>query len=94
MESVYQRYDLGDGNPEFYVPVELATGEGRLHQELEQPRRPYSDVEAEMANNLSILPNFEARCRLIVGRRLGEYRLQALEPRGEPDGRAAEYIRG
>ena len=27
--------------------------------------RPYNDVEAEMANRLSIQPNFEAWCRLI-----------------------------
>lgn len=37
----------------------------QTHQEVELPRRAYSDVESEMANQLSILPNFQAWCRLI-----------------------------
>lgn len=41
---------------------EKRSGEGKLYEEVELPRR---DIEAGMANQLSILPNFEARCRLI-----------------------------
>jgi len=47
------------------VETGLNTGEGKLYQEVELPRRPYSDTEAEMANLLSISPNYEAWCHLI-----------------------------
>ncbi len=63
VEPVYQYYEYKDQN--FLVEAGLSTGEGKLYQEVELPRRPYSDVEAEMANQLSILPNFQAWCRLI-----------------------------
>ncbi len=63
VEPVYREYRLRENS--FLVETKLNTGEGKLYEEVELPRRPYSDVEAEMANQLSILPNFEARCRLI-----------------------------
>jgi hypothetical protein len=47
------------------IEARLSIEEGKLYQEVEIPRRAYKDVEAEMANCLSILPNFEAWCRLI-----------------------------
>ncbi len=60
--------------------------EGKLYQEVELPRRPYNDVEAEMANRLSILPNYEAWCRLIKAPKdkskrpkLAEYHIQTEE---------------
>ncbi len=63
VEPVYREYNLRDNN--FLIETKLNTGEGKLYEEVELPRRPYSDVEAEMANQLSILPNYEAKCRLI-----------------------------
>ena len=63
VEPIYQEYNYKGMNT--LIETELNTGEGKLYQEVELPRRPYSDVEAEMANRLSILPNFEAWCRLI-----------------------------
>jgi hypothetical protein len=63
VEPVYRDYNLHENS--FLVETKLSTGEGKLYEEVELPRRPYSDVEAEMANRLSILPNFEAKCRLI-----------------------------
>lgn len=63
VEPIYQEYNY-QGLPAL-VQTSLNTGEGTLYQEVELPRRPYSDIEAEMANRLSILPNFEAWCRLI-----------------------------
>lgn len=63
VEPIYQEYNYQGLNT--LVETQLNTGEGKLYQEVELPRRPYSDIEAEMANQLSILPNFEARCRLI-----------------------------
>jgi hypothetical protein len=63
VEPIYQEYEFR--GVETLVETRLTTGEGKLYQEVELPRRPYSDVEAEMANRLSILPNYEALCRLI-----------------------------
>jgi len=63
VEPVYQYYEYK--GQDFLVETGLSTGEGKLYQEVDLPRRAYSDVEAEMANQLSILPNFQAWCRLI-----------------------------
>jgi len=63
VEPVYQGYEYQ--GTDFLVETGLSTGEGRLYQEVELPRRPYSDIESEMANQLSILPNYQAWCRLI-----------------------------
>lgn len=63
VEPVYQYYEYQD--QQFLVDTSLSTGEGKLYQEVELPKRPYSDMEAEMANRLSILPDYQAWCRLI-----------------------------
>lgn len=63
VEPVYRGYEYQ--GVDFLIETKLNTSEGKLFQEVELPRRPYSDVEAEMANRLSILPNYEAWCRLI-----------------------------
>ena len=63
VEPIYQEYSYG--GHEVLIETPLNTGEGKLYQEVDLPRRPYSDVEAEMANHLSILPNFRAWTRLI-----------------------------
>ncbi|MBN1536902.1 MAG: type IV secretion system DNA-binding domain-containing protein [Anaerolineales bacterium] len=63
VEPVYRDYEYQGMN--FLIETELKTDEGKLYQEVELPRRPYNDVEAEMANQLSILPNYQAWSRLI-----------------------------
>ncbi|MFC2054845.1 type IV secretory system conjugative DNA transfer family protein [Chloroflexota bacterium] len=63
VEPVYQDYEYK--GIDFLVESKLQTGEGKLHQEVDLPRRPYNDVEAEMANRLSVLPNYHAWCRVI-----------------------------
>ena len=63
VEPVYQFYQYQ--NQQYLIETGLHTGEGKLYQEVELPRRPYSDMEAEMANRLSILPDYQAWCRLI-----------------------------
>jgi hypothetical protein len=63
VEPIYQEYDFQ--NLDVLIEARLSTGEGKLYQEVEERRRAYNDVEAEMANRLSILPNYEAWCRLI-----------------------------
>jgi hypothetical protein len=62
MEPVYD--SLNYQGHEFFSEVSLSTGEGGLHQEVELPRRAYNDVEAEMANKLSTLPDYYAWSRL------------------------------
>jgi hypothetical protein len=99
VEPVYQYYKYQ--GRDFLVETELSTGEGKLYQEVELPRRAYNDMEAEMANRLSILPDYEAWCRLInrpadKGQRprLVEYHIVTEElGRGEFDGETAKRIR-
>jgi hypothetical protein len=81
MEPVWVPHDTTD-QYDLYVPYVSPKGE-KVHEPREQPRRLYSDVEAQMANNLSTLNNFQAYCRLI--RRpiqgnpfLGEYKVTTL----------------
>ena len=77
-----------------YAPVETQAGtlwqvyesdySQRFFEEMELPRRSYNDVEAEMANSLSTLSNYEAYCRMVRKPRqgrpyLGEYKITTLE---------------
>ena len=88
---------------EFLVQTELSTGEGTLYNEVELPRRPYNDMEAEMANRLSILYNYQAWCRLIhdprsrgkkKNPRLIEYQIETEElGKGEENPEIAKRIR-
>lgn len=102
VEPVYGYMDYQ--GREFLVETQLSTGEGKLYQEVEQPQRPYNDVEAERANQLSILPDYQALCRLIhiptdsnKSRRLMERHIRT-EPtsqlvKGAPNPAMATYIR-
>jgi len=65
MEPVYRPYRESEGGEQLYTVPKSATGVGQMYHEVERLRRTYSDMEAEKANQLSILPNFEAVCRLI-----------------------------
>ena len=55
--------------------------------------RLYSDVQAEMANRLTNLPNFQARCGLIEGNRLAEYQIETEPPKGDTNPQTAAYVR-
>ena len=55
--------------------------------------RLYCDVQAEMANRLTNLPNFQARCSLIEGNRLAEWQIESEPPKGDPDPQVAAHIR-
>ena len=63
MEPVYEPVNFQ--GRELFSEVKLNIGDGGLHQEIELPRRAYNDVEAEMANKLSTLPDYYAWCRLV-----------------------------
>jgi len=65
MEPFYRQYDNTDGNEPIYIQPKSTTGVGNLYHEVERIRRTYSDMVGERANQLSILPNYEAWCRLI-----------------------------
>ncbi len=93
MEAVYQRYDVGDDRVRVFTSTWLPTGEGSLFHEVEQPRRPYSDVEAETANRLSVLPNRHAICRLVDREVLAEASIQTIEPMGEKNPAVAQSVR-
>lgn len=65
MEPKYKEYDTTDNGEKIYIQPKSTTGVGSIYHEVERIRRTYSDMEGERANKLSILPNFEAWCRLI-----------------------------
>jgi len=65
MEPVYRPYRQSDGGEQLYSSPKSATGVGQLYHEIERLHHTYSDVESETVNRLSIMPNFEAECRLI-----------------------------
>ena len=97
VEPIYQEYEFQ--GIEALIETQLSTDEGKLYQEVELPRRPYSDVEAAMANKLSILPNFEAWSRQIhivknKRPRLIEHHFVTDDIRGLPrDNGVASHIR-
>jgi hypothetical protein len=100
VEPIYQYYQYQ--GKDFLIETGLSTGEGKLYQEVELPRRPYNDLEAEMANRLSILPDYEAWCRLInrppenekKRPKLVEYHIVTEElGKNERNGQIAEEIR-
>ena len=65
MEAVHLPYKNADNGEQLFIQPKSTTGVGNLYHEVERLRRTYSDMEGERANQLSILPNFEAWCRLI-----------------------------
>ena len=65
MEPIHQPYKNAENGEQLYIQPKSTTGVGNLYHEVERLRRTYSDMEGERANQLSILPNFEAWCRLI-----------------------------
>jgi hypothetical protein len=79
-EPVYMPLDTDGGR--VYQPYESDYGQ-RLFEDVAQPQRAYGDVEAEMANNLSTLNNYQVYCRLIRRPQpgssfLGEYRINTF----------------
>ena len=65
MEPLHSPYKQTDSGEQLFIQPKSTTGVGNLYREVERIRRTYSDMEGERANQLSILPNFEAWCRLI-----------------------------
>lgn len=92
MEPVYEPFGDIEGE-QLHIPIDLPSGHGRVHHEVELPRRTYSDVELEMANALSVLPNYQARCRLVLGDQLSEFPIKTLPEMGERNIGIAEKIR-
>lgn len=65
MEPAYGRLADESEGYEFYVQARLPGSGEAFYEAVELPRRAYSDVEAEMANKLSILRDYNAYCRVI-----------------------------
>ena len=72
------------------TPIRAGTTE---YEPVYDKPRLYSDVQAEMANRLTNLPNFQARCSLVEEDGLAEYQIQTEPPKGDPDPDVAAYIR-
>lgn len=85
MEPVYRA--LG-GQEGLYT-----TGDGKVYQEIEGPRRAYNDVQAERANGLTNLPKYQAMCKLVAGEQLVEHRIRTLPIQGAPQEGVAVRIR-
>jgi hypothetical protein len=82
----------GISDPLFEIPT--YPGGKRFYREKELPRRPYSDVQAERANQLTILPNGRAVCRLIKDHRLYETTIETVwPPLGEEERSVRSHIR-
>ena len=80
MEPVYGRWADAPRDTVLYAPYRLPGSGDMVYEEVLAQQRPYNDMEAEMANKLSTLNNFQAYCRLIrrsePGKSfLGEYRI-------------------
>jgi hypothetical protein len=96
MEPIYQYSDQSLVGIEemLYEVFSNPSGSTTLFREKELPRRLYSDVQGETANQLSIQPNFTAHCRLVGDKGgLEECLITTLPPQGTPDPEAAAYIR-
>jgi len=102
MEPVYRQVTAIDGKPIFVERKDPPTKTKQFH-EVEQPQRLYSDVAAERANQLSLLPGLVALCRLLEEdkqhkkKRLvlveHEIEIEPIEWEREPDFDQAERIR-
>ena len=94
MEPVYRFHsrDQATGE-EYFTARQLTTGAGTQYHPVKQQPRPYSDVAAEKANQLSILANWRGTCRLVEGRDLREYTFDTDEALGEERPDIAAYIR-
>lgn len=93
MEPLYQYHSNADTGEALYITHDSAEGLGTIFREVEQPRRLYSDVEAETANQLTVMANYKAVCRLVEGRELVEREIETLAPLGKEDPAAGEHIR-
>lgn len=76
-----------------YSTVVGVAGSGMKHHKVKQQPRPYNDVAAEKANQLSILSNWRSMCRLIVGRDLKEFTFDAEKALGTERPHIAKHIR-
>ena len=94
MEPVYRQQQTDPRTGEtVFVTAQRMDGAGTQYHQVKQQPRPYSDVVAEKANQLSILSNWGGMCRLVEGRDLKEYTFDADVPRGVERPDVARYIR-
>ena len=78
---------------QLFVPHEVPN-KGVVFREVDLPRRPYSDMQQEKANQLSTLPKYHALCRLVaVDGRLSEHFIKVQQADAKGNGRVASYIR-
>lgn len=83
-EPYYQRNVDREGTP-FFTEGYLPGTDEKAYQEVEQPRRAYNDVQAETANDLATLENYQAVCRIFEGRHPREHTMALIEPEKRAD---------
>ena len=71
-------------------PIRAGTGE---YEPVYEKPRLYSDVEAEMANRLTNVPNFQAWCVLVEGTQLRGYEMRTDPPTADLDAEVEVHIR-
>jgi len=74
-------------------PGSYRTGDQTRYELVPGKPRTYSDVEAEMANRLTNLRNYDAWCKLVEGRELAEYYIETEPPPEERNTAVARSIR-
>lgn len=76
-----------------FVPHEVPN-KGLVYHEVELPRRAYTDMQQEKANQLSVLPEYHAMCRLVdTAGQLTETLIKIKRVEGRGDTVMANYIR-
>jgi energy-coupling factor transporter ATP-binding protein EcfA2 len=65
----------------------------KLEKPVQGPRRLYGDVQAERANELARLGDYQAYCRLVENHRLVEHQIRTFAPLGVENHDRADYIR-
>ena len=93
IQPLYRSHAVSDAGESLYAVYSSPEGAGTLFREVERPRRLYGDVQAETANRLTIMKNYQAACRLIDGRELVEKTIDTFPPQGVSDPAAVRYIR-
>lgn len=84
------------GGEELYTTEQTKGTGNKLERKVDGPRQLYSDVQLETANLLAQMPNYEAWCRVLLGKDLVQFRVELAEKPEVDDAacqQAQEYLR-
>lgn len=81
MQPLYKEQGKLPNGELLYMQPSSPMGVGSLYREVELPRRAYSDVEGERANQLTTLAQFTARAKIVLeSGALQEFTFQPIKP--------------